>query len=148
MNEQASTYDVKEQLLEPVRALVDSALRNGLNADEIADGILHLLDTKHLVEYSSSKTVRLLNSHGRVLVAILEDPGITQRAIAQYLRVSESNINVSVNYLIREKLVTKTKVNNRNTYRFNAKEALKHPDISRLLSTIIPHVAQLAKGEV
>jgi len=42
--------------------------------------------------------------------------------------------------LLKNKLITKTKVRNRNTYSFNFKEGLNHPDISRFLDTLMPEV--------
>ncbi len=108
---------------------------------------MRLLDRKRVVTYAKPGQIQLLNSHGRVLIAILEDPGITQRALSQYLGVSESNINASVKLLLSNKLITKTKVKNRNTYSFNFEEGLKHPDISRFLDTLIPYIKQYAEKQ-
>lgn len=142
MSAQASNDDVHE-LYEPLRTLIELSLNNGLTSEQFTDAILRLLDRQHLVQYATAKQLRLLNSHGRVLVAILEDPGITQRALSQYIGVSESNINISVNKLLQQKLITKTKVKGKNTYHFNAKEAIKHPDISRFLTSVLPHISDL-----
>lgn len=134
----------EHELFQPLRTTIDVAMSQGKSGEQIADEILRLLDRKRLVTYSRAGQIQLLNSHGRVLIAILEDPGITQRALSQYLGVSESNINASVKLLLKNGLITKMKVKNRNAYSFNFEEGLLHPDISRFLDTLIPYVKQLA----
>lgn len=134
-------------LLEPLRATIEAAMQQSKSGEQIADEIMRLLDRKRVVTYAKPGQIQLLNSHGRVLIAILEDPGITQRALSQYLGVSESNVNASVKLLLSNKLITKTKVKNRNTYSFNFEEGLKHPDVSRFLDTLIPYIKQYAEKQ-
>lgn len=130
----------EHKLFEPLVVTINVALGKNGSAEVIADRILQLLDRHRLTVYSRPNQVSLLNSHGRVLIAVLEDPGITQRALSQYLGVSESNINNSIKILMKNNLITKTKVKNKNTYNFNYAEGLKHPDISRFLDTLMPFV--------
>lgn len=146
MDEQALHSNDKDVhfLFEPLRDVIDIARAQGDNSEQLVDKILRLLDKKRLVAYASPHQIQLLNSHGRILVAILEDPGITQRALSQYVGVSESNVNASVKLLLKNNLITKTKVKNKNQYFFNYAEALKHPDISRFLDTLLPYIKQIA----
>ena len=130
----------KLEIFEPLKITIQIAMDKGESAEAVTDKIMHLLDRHHLVTYAKPNQVQLLNSHGRVLIAIIEDSGITQRALSKYIGVSESNINHSVKLLLKNKLITKTKVRNRNTYSFNFKEGLNHPDISRFLDTLMPEV--------
>jgi predicted transcriptional regulator len=130
----------EHKLFEPLVVTINVALGKNGSAETIADKILQLLDRHRLTVYSRPNQVSLLNSHGRVLIAVLEDPGITQRALSQYIGVSESNINNSIKILMKNNLITKTKVKNKNTYSFNYKEGLNHPDISRFLDTLMPFV--------
>lgn len=146
MNEQALHSDDKDVhfLFEPLRDIIAIATSQGENNEQLADRILRLLDKKRLVSYASPHQIQLLNSHGRILIAILEDPGITQRALSQYVGVSESNVNASVKLLLKNNLITKTKVKNKNQYFFNYEEALMHPDLSRFLDTLLPYVKKIA----
>lgn len=148
MDEQALHSNDKDVhfLFEPLRDVIRIASSQQENDEQLVDRILRLLDKKRLVSYASPSQIQLLNSHGRILVAILEDPGITQRALSQYVGVSESNVNASVKLLLKNGLITKSKVKNRNQYFFNYDEALKHPDISRFLNTLLPYVKQIAEG--
>lgn len=129
-------------LFAPLQETIRLALESGANTEVLADKILRLLDKKRLTVYSPKSQTQLLNNNGRVLVAILEDPGITQRALSQYVGVSESNVNATIKSLIKSRLVTKVKENNRNRYYFNTKEALEHPDICRFLNTLMPYLKE------
>jgi predicted transcriptional regulator len=133
-------------LFEPLRDVIAIATAQGEGNEQIVDRILRLLDKKRLVSYALPGQIQLLNSHGRILVAILEDPGITQRALSQYVGVSESNVNASVKQLLKNNLITKQKIKNKNQYFFNYEHALKHPDISRLLYTLLPYVKSVAEA--
>lgn len=147
MNETGKTKsnNCEHKLFEPLSTTISIALGKGKSAETIADEILRLLDRERLTVYASKNHIPLMNSHGRVLIAILEDPGITQRALSQYIGVSESNINNSVKLLLKNNLITKTKSKNKNTYYFNYKEGLQHPDISRMLDTMMPYVKKLTE---
>ena len=146
MTEQAPSVSGsgEHELFQPLRTTIHIAMSQGKSGEQIADEILRLLDRKRIVSYSRPDQIQLLNSHGRVLIAILEDPGITQRALSQYLSVSESNINASVKLLLKNGLINKAKIKNRNAYSFNYENGLLHPDISRFLDTLLPYVKQLA----
>lgn len=133
-------------LFEPLKVAIDVAVAQGRNGEQIADQILRLLDRHRLTVYSRPDQIALLNTNGRILIAILEDPGITQRALAQYIGISENHVNVSVKQLLKNNLITKTKVKGRNTYSFNYETGLHHPDISRMLDTLLPYIKRLAQG--
>ena len=137
----------EHKLFEPLVVTINIAMGKNHSPEVVADTILRLLDRHRLTVYSRANQVSLLNGHGRVLIAVLEDPGITQRALAQYIGVSESNINNSIKVLMKNNLITKTKVKNKNTYSFNYKEGLKHPDISRFLDTLMPFVKKFVDDE-
>lgn len=131
-------------LFEPLRVAIDTAMSRGSNGEEIADSILRLLDRHRLTTYARPDQIPLLSTTGRTLIAIIEDPGITQRALSQYIGISETHINNAVKQLLKNNLITKTKVKGRNSYTFNYKEGLNHPDISRLLDTLLPYIKLLA----
>lgn len=148
MSGQASSDEnVEHPVANHLRNALTVALNNAtdVKVEELLDVVLRTLDQQRLIHYARKNQVQLLNVHGRVLVAILEDPGITQRALAVYLSTSESNINSSVKLLLKNNIITKTKVGNKNTYHFNLKNGLEHPDISRFLDALIPLVKEYVK---
>lgn len=129
-------HPIAKSLRSAISGIVDDAKE----VDVLLDVVLRTLDQQRLIHYARKNQVQLLNAHGRVLIAILEDPGMTQRALAVYLSTSESNINNSVKLLLKNNIITKTKVGNKNTYHFNLENGLQHPDISRFLDALIPIV--------
>ena len=107
-------------------------------ARKVSETVLKMLDSEKVLYYADPGRIQILNTNGRVLLAILEDPGITQRALSVYLRVSESNIQKSLRTLISDGIIQKERKGNRNTYRFNFEKGTSHPDVKRLLATLLP----------
>jgi len=131
----SSIHPVGEQLKEELR------LKGIADLDGVVEVVLGVLDKEKLLYYSDPGRVPVMNNHGRVLLAILEDPGITQRALSVYLRVSESNVQKSLRVLLKDGIISKVRVGNRNKYKFNQEKGLSHPDVKRLLATLLPLVA-------
>jgi predicted transcriptional regulator len=119
-----------------IKGVVSEHVADSELAQHLTEKILEELDRKKVLYYSDTKRLSLLNIHGRVLIAVLEDAGITQRALAQYLKVSESNIQKSLRALLKDGLICKTKQGNRNTYKFNQTTGVLHPDIHRFYNQI------------
>jgi len=126
----------------PIASVVKEALASGIEGqadlDQMVDLVLKTLDREKLLYYADPGRLPLLNNHGRVLVAILEDPGITQRALSVYLRVSESNVQKSLKLLLKDGVIQKTRVGNRNKYKFNDELGFSHPDVRRILECLVP----------
>lgn len=120
---------------------------NGLDVSDAVTELLKTLDQQRMIHYAPAGTLGLLSTHGRVLVAIMEDPNITQRALSIYLGVSESNIQKSIKALSDADIITKTKVNGYNTYRLNLIDGLKHPDISRFYDAINAELIRKAESQ-
>jgi predicted transcriptional regulator len=116
--------------------MIKTAMAAGANNDELLEGIMRTLDQQKMISYCSKDELSILSPAGRVLVAIMEDSSITQRALAVYLGVTESNIQKSIKALIDAGLVTKQKEKGRNTYRVNKERAYRHPDVSRFYDGI------------
>ena len=112
----------------------------GIDISEVVDVVLRTLDQQRLISFAPAGDLQLLTTHGRTLVAILEDPGITQRALSVYLGISESNVQKSVKALLDRGLITKTKVNNSSVYEFSPSAGLYHSDIVRLFDAIVNEV--------
>lgn len=109
--------------------------------DAVVNSVLGVLDQEKLLYYADPGRLPILNNHGRVLLAILEDPGVTQRALSVYLRVSESNVQKSLRLLLKDGIIVKKRVANRNRYEFDRDAGVAHPDIKRILGTLLPLVS-------
>jgi DNA-binding transcriptional ArsR family regulator len=138
--------DQSHPFADKINLIISTKLGSGDEAEKLTRELLAALDKDKLLYYADPGRVNLLNSHGRVLVAILEDPGITQRALSVYLNVSESNINKSLRILLKDGIIEKRKEGNRNYYQFNLSSGLDHPDIHRFTQALLPLLAQ-AKPE-
>lgn len=99
---------------------------------ELIDQILQSLDENRIIHYSENGEVSVLSTPGRILFTLILDPYMTQRAIAVYLGISETMVEKTIKTLVNKGLVTKTKVNRKNVYRFNKDLLLKNADIQRL----------------
>ena len=66
----------------------------------------------------------------------MQDQEMTIRAISVYLDLSETMIDKTLKSLINAGLITKTKVNRQNVYRYNNKLILEQPDIQNFLVAI------------
>lgn len=99
---------------------------------ELIDRVLLAMDENRIIQYSEEGEIALLSTTGRVIFTLLQDPTITQRAMAVYLGISETMIEKTVKLLAENGMITKTKVNRKNVYRFDKNLLLKNPDIQRL----------------
>jgi len=97
---------------------------------------LETLDKQKLFRYHNENTISLLSTPGRVLIALIEDNSITQRALSNYLNIRETMIDKTIKSLIDRGLVTKTKVNRKNVYKVSVENVISHPDIQHLLGAI------------
>ena len=100
--------------------------------DPIVDSLMLALDRTKLFRYHNDEPGALLSTAGRVLMAAIEDPTMTQRAIAVYLGCSESLVEKTLKALTTAGLVTKTKVNHKNVYNVDRKAVETHSDIRHL----------------
>ena len=101
---------------------------DGRSSEEVLEKVLTTLDKQKVFRYHNEDTVNLLSTAGRVLIAIIEDPTLTQRAISVYLDISETMIDKSIRVLISDGLITKTKKQRQNVYKINHDAIKKHPD--------------------
>lgn len=120
----------------PLGIAISQAVKTGASPSEILESVMKTLDQQKMISYSSKDDMPLLSPSGRVLVAIMEDPTITQRALSIYLGVTESNVQKSIKSLTDAGIITKTKINSRNVYKINREVVQKHPDITRLYDVI------------
>ena len=103
---------------------------------DLVEQVFKSLDENRIIYYSEEGEVSLLSTSGKILFTLILDPFMTQRAIAVYLGISETMVEKTVKTLVDKGLVTKTKVNRKNVYRFNKDLLLKNADIQRLPSIL------------
>ena len=126
--------DNKNKSVELKRALED-ALGAG-TSDDILNTIFATLDKQKLLRYHDEDQISLLSTAGRVLVSILEDPTMTQRAISIYLDLSETMIDRTIKSLVKNGVITKTKSNRKNIYVVNKESLKNNPDIRHFIGVI------------
>jgi len=128
-----------ENKSEEVKRAIENALSGVTSgsAEEFTERVLQALDRKKVLRYHNEGVINLLSTAGRVLVVLMEDPTMTQRAVAVYLGLSETMIDRTVKSLITAGLITKTKVNRQNVYQINKNLVENHPDIQRVISAIV-----------
>ena len=106
------------------------------DSDFLVNAVLKTLEKQKVFRYHNENAISLISTSGRVLVALMEDPTMTQRALSVYLDLSETMIDKTVKLLIQNNLITKTKTQRQNIYIVNIEEVKKHPDIQHLKEAI------------
>ncbi len=134
-----------ESRAEEVRKAIELALK-GSSVDDgpgAVELVMEALDKKKVFRYHTEDTVDLLSTAGKVLVVLLDDPTMTQRAISVYLDMSETMIDKTIKSLVSVGLITKTKVNRQNIYKVNTRLILQHQDVQKFFGAI----SSIGKGE-
>lgn len=127
---------MKSQKIEEIKKALTEAMGPEAGDADAIEKVLQTLDSKKILRYHKEHEISLLSTAGRVLMAIMDDPTMTIRAISVYLDLSETMIDKTVKQLVSFGLITKTKVNRKNVYRCNNKLILEQPDIQQLLRVI------------
>lgn len=132
----------EDRTLQIKKALEEAILSSPGGSQEVLNNVMRTLDKKKVLRYHSDGELGLLSTPGRVLVAIAEDPTMTQRALSVYLDLSETMIDKTVKSLITRGLVTKTKLNRQNIYKINTEVMKNHPDIQHFFEAIAPSLVK------
>lgn len=121
---------------QPLNDAITRAMATGSSNAELLEEVMRTLEQQRMIAYSPKDELALLSPTGRVLVAIMEDPSLTQRALSVYMGVTESSIQKSIKQLIDAKLLIKHKNNGRNVYSVNKEILSRHSDITRFYDGI------------
>jgi predicted HTH transcriptional regulator len=126
--------DNKNKSIELKKALEDAL---GSSADDgLLETIMSTLDKQKLLRYHNDDSISLLSTPGRVIVAILEDPTMTQRALSIYLDLSETMIDRTIKSLAQNGIVTKTNHTRKNFYKVNIEALKNNNDIQHFFGII------------
>jgi len=128
---------VKNKKSEDIKKAIAEVIAEGGHSEDAAlEKILKTLDRKKVLRYHRSDEVSLISTPGRVLIALIEDPTMTIRAISVYLDLSETMIDKTIKQLISGGLILKTKTNRKNLYKVNISSVLNQPDIQHMMEII------------
>ena len=117
---------IKMALAEAISSVADGS------SEEVLEKVLSTLDKQKLLRYHNEDSVNLFSTAGKVLIAIMEDPTMTLRAISVYLDISETMVDKSVKALIDDGLISKTKVQRQNIYKINFEAIKNHQDMQHI----------------
>lgn len=120
----------------PLERVVKNAQANNSSAKELVESILEELDEQNIIAYTPKSNVNLLTPPGRVLLYLMQTPGLTVRELSTTLGVTNTSIIKAISLLSKNKLVARTKVRGRYEYRINLNNAVYHPDLRRLIKTL------------
>jgi DNA-binding transcriptional regulator YhcF (GntR family) len=120
----------------PLERIVKNAQTKNLSAKQLVESILEELDEQNIIAYTPKSNVNLLTPAGRVLMYLIQTPGLTVRELSTTLGVTNTAIIKAISLLSKNKLVARTKVKGRYEYRINLNNTRYHPDLRRLIRTI------------
>ena len=120
----------------PLERVVKNAQAKNLSAKQLVESILEELDEQNIIAYTPKSNVNLLTPPGRVLLYLMQTPGLTIRELATTLGVTNTPVIKAISLLSKNKLVARTKVKGRYEYRINLNEVVYHPDLRRLIKTL------------
>jgi DNA-binding transcriptional ArsR family regulator len=121
-------------LTEPLEALIKQGITEKRSPQELAIEIAKALDGKS-AQYASDG-ISMLTAPARMLITLLLEPSMTQRALSIYLGISEAAVQKTIRQLTEMKLVAKTKVQNKNMYTVDVDKFLNLSDIRYLQQAI------------
>lgn len=120
----------------PLERVVKNAQAKNLSAKQLVESILEELDEQNIIAYTPKSNVNLLTPPGRILLYLMQSPGLTVRELATTLGVTNTSVIKAISLLSKNKLVARTKVKGRYEYRINLNNAIYHPDLRRLMRTL------------
>ena len=121
-------------LTEPIEMLVKRGMDNNMSSEQMAMEIAKAISGT-AINYPPGK-LSILTAPARMLVTLIQEPTMTQRALSIYLGISEAAVQKTIKSLSSTGLVAKTKVKGRNHYSVNVSQFLELPDIV-MLSRVI-----------
>lgn len=136
-----------QQLAVPIELLIRESL--DVSPEELARRIIHAVANTSGISYKPSNEISLLTAPAKILVTIIREPKITIRALAIYIGLSEAAVVKSLNLLLNNNLITKTKVKGKNNYSVVKESFENHSDITHLLNAadIVFNMRQLKSDE-
>lgn len=123
-------------LRQPLERIVARAIIDGAETAQIVESVLTELDEQNLIYYKPRNAMNLFTPAGRVLVMLLERPGLTVREMSVSLGCSTASIIKSLSLLDKDGLLVRQKKDGRYEYRILPDAAVTHQDLRRLVRVI------------
>ena len=123
-------------LRQPLEIVVTQSLSGNADAQKVVEAILQELDEQNLIYYKPRNSMNLFTPSGRVLVMLLERPGLTVREMSVSLGCSTASIIKAISLLDKDGLIARTKKDGRFEYRIEPEAAINHQDLRRLVKVI------------
>jgi predicted transcriptional regulator len=127
---------MKESKTAEIKKALQQALLSSSNSEDLVDVVMSTLDKQKLFRYHADGEISLISTAGRVLIALIEDPTTTQRALSVYLNLSETMIDKTIKSLISRGLITKTKINRQNIYKVDINQVKTLNEIESVINLI------------
>lgn len=117
-------------LADPIEMLIKKGITDKRSPQELAIEIAKALDGKN-AQYASDG-ISMLTAPARMLITLILEPSMTQRALSIYLGISEAAVQKTIRQLTEIKLVAKTKAQGKNLYTVDVDKFLGLSDIKYL----------------
>lgn len=92
--------------------------------------------------YGPGDRTPLLSPIGRVLIAILENPNGKLSELSPTLGVNESRISFALSSLVQDKILVRTRIAGKNSYRIHEDALISHPDMQHIVKAFLPLVVE------
>jgi predicted transcriptional regulator len=123
-------------LREPLERAVAVALANNADLKGLVESVLLELDEQNLIAYKPKSSVNFFTPAGRLVMMLMERPGLTVREMSVTLGCSQTAVIKGLSVLEREKLTKRKKVNGRYEYSLNYGKLKDHAELRRLIRVI------------
>ena len=118
-------------LATPIEMLIKKGNDAHSTPEQISAQIVQALSGK-MASYSSGEVISVLTAPARMLITLIDEPFMTQRALSIYLGISEAAVQKTIKTLIESGLVAKTKLAGRNSYAVDLEKFYELSDIIHL----------------
>jgi predicted HTH transcriptional regulator len=122
-------------LAEPIEMLIKQGITDNRSPQELAIEIAKALEGKS-AQYASDG-ISMITAPARMLITLILEPSMTQRALSIYLGISEAAVQKTIRQLTEIKLVAKTKVQGKNLYTVDVDKFFGLSDIRYLQQAVL-----------
>lgn len=123
-------------LREPLERAVATALANKADLKGLVEAVLLELDEQNLIAYKAKSSINLFTPAGRLVMMLMERPGLTVREMSVTLGCSQTAVIKALSVLDRERLAKRKKVNGRYEYSLDYNKLKEHAELRRLIRVL------------
>jgi hypothetical protein len=123
-------------LREPLERAVATAIANNADLKGLVESVLLELDEQNIIAYKPKSSINLFTPAGRLVMMLMERPGLTVREMSVTLGCSQTAVIKALSVLDREKLAKRKKIKGRYEYSLDYKVLKEHAELRRLIRVI------------